>query len=235
MPSTTKVEVFSAAFTTNRSRFRLLEESAERQGLRVNFFGADRAFSEWEPSNSTFLTKVILGKLIEVLRESEAEYVVLTDSFDTLCCRWNPEEVIAEIDAAGGLLISAEANCFPEGPWHEKYDSVFPESPWRYGNLGQTCGLRRRLIKFFEDGLERLNLDSTHIQEAFHRMWMEGYPAELDYECRIFQSMFLDVSKNITWDGKKVRNPITGSEPMFLHFNGRAPGIEEWAFRLKGN
>lgn len=229
-----------------------LRDTAALFNVPLVILGQDKPLGYASNDPRLFLESV--PETLAFLRSTDARYIVISDAFDVLCCRWDQEEIAKQIEAsAGRLLISCEANCFPDGPWRASYDD-HSQSPWRYANAGQFCGTRQAVLALVEKFTEQMHfLDPLNpfggaAQEILHRLWMHSYPMELDTECRIFQTMFTGASEHVIHSSiqpsempEKVRysstwafNRITKSSPMFVHFNGRAPGMDVWYWNLTG-
>lgn len=161
-------------------------------------------------------------------------YVVLTDAYDVLCVRWNPHEIIALIaQQPSSILHSCESSCWPAGPWCDlAYPVPSRTSPWWAINGGQVAGKRDDLAAMIERVYTYPVEAGGGNQERIHRMIADGHKIGLDRDCLIFQSMLGKESEfvhRLECDGVlSAWNVLTNSQPMFLHFNGRAPGMEKW-------
>jgi hypothetical protein len=177
---------------------------------------------------------------------ADIERVVLIDSYDVLVNRWAPDELIRAIDSAPDLIMGVESNLWPAGqPYAKRYEQLAKRHPWYAINGGMFCGRRddmifvlRRLEEMWHDG--RAVAGGSN-QELLHQLFADGdIPFTLDLECRFFQSMFGEQQSAVEWEFSYphgcgwARNTQTSSIPMFLHFNGQAPGLAEWTKRLCG-
>jgi hypothetical protein len=177
-----------------------------------------------------------LRSTIEWLKAREEKYVVATDTFDTIISRWDPEELKLLIDSAPDLIMSVEWWVWPKGPWEKAYAHLAGRHRWFAINGGQYCGRREQLIAMWEAMMWRWDQGQETAggtsQELLHLMYQDGAAFTLDLECRIFQSMYGPHAHLIKMRDGKAFNTVTGSYPMFLHFNGNAPGLKEWADTL---
>ena len=203
------VIVLASAHTTDRKVWAGLRDTCELHGVQLKVLGTDKPLGY--PSNDPRLFLESAPETLAFLRSTDAEYIVQTDSFDVLCARWDASEVERLCqDAKGNLLVSCEANCFPDGPWRATYDALC-ETPWRYPNAGQYCGTRKAVLAFVErllEGMRCLPIDNPFggaAQEILHRLFLEGYPMSLDYKCDAFQSLYTDASNWVSWDGPHHR------------------------------
>jgi hypothetical protein len=226
--------VLASAHTTDRNAWAGLRDTCEQHGVPLNVLGTDKPLGY--PSNDPRLFLESVPETLAFLRSTDADYIVQTDSFDVLCARWDASTIERLCqEAKGNLLVSCEANCFPDGPWRASYDALC-ETPWRYPNAGQYCGTRAAVLAFVElltTEIKRLPLDDPFgggAQQVLHWMHRENYPMSLDYRCEAFQSLYTGAASYVAPCSGIVLafNTRCGTAPLFLHFNGRAPGYPEW-------
>ncbi len=216
------IEVIGGAYTSDPAKYQHLSATAAKFYIPLTILGRGKN----HPGDAA----TIDADLLPALQASAYPYILLTDTYDTMFCRWDRDEVIDLIQAEpSGILYSCEGNCWPSGPWCEAYSGA---RGWRYINGGQVCGRREKLIDLWQE-VKRYNM-TGNCQERLHRMYADGYPIGLDRACKIFQSMS-NPSLGIEWqDGGGVVNTHEETQPMMLHFNGRTPGIEYWYERVMG-
>lgn len=245
--------VVACAHTTDPDAWAGLRDTAETFGVPLKVLGTDKPLGYASNDPRLFLESV--PGTLAFLRSTTAEYVVQTDSFDVLCCKpWGDGSAVRQaiLQANGNLLMSTEANCFPNGPWRAMYDAL-SQSPWRYPNAGQYCGTRTAVLRFLETLTERMrqipepyNPFGGAAQEILHHLFGEGYAMSLDTECRVFQSLYTGNARHIVYNGLtrtdagdhrsyvSPTNDLTFTRPYFLHWNGRAPGMGTWYRALTG-
>lgn len=125
----------------------------------------------------------------------------------------------------GKVIYSAEKACYPIPSLASRYPEC--KTPWKYLNGGNYCGDIETLIKFFEqEGLNKFKgaiNGQLEQSTAFLHAYDNGFPIELDYECKYFQSIaFEDPGDfSLAEDGKAIVNNLTGSHPCVYHGNGR--------------
>lgn len=166
--------------------------------------------------------------MMEHLQRLPHEYVVATDAYDTMMCRWDEDEVTAAIDAqVSGLLVSCEVNCYPAGPWGTAYGT--PLTPWWYCNGGQMAGRRDALLQLWSEYISgRWPVEcGGGTQEMLHRMYASGREFGRDTTCNIFQNMTDSLGAVVCHNGV-VTNGMTGTRPMCLHWSGRMPGMQKF-------
>lgn len=216
--------IIGHAYTNNPEAHKHLSDPAKQLGAPLLMIGANQP---WPEDHANY------QKIISILRSRPEEYCIVTDSYDVLMVRWNEQEAISALDCASGRLISCEDNCWPPGKWCESYT----RTPDCYAiNAGQFGGRKGSIIDFMETVYSgRWSVESGGMnQEIMHKMYADGVPMELDTHCRIFQSMSGSSSNRVIMKDRKLINRETGAFPMFLHFNGRTPGIEEWYGKVYG-
>lgn len=208
--------VIGPAYTTNPLQYCHFASTAEKFGIPFTIFGQGQN----HPGDVC-----VIDDLLAKLKSESAPFVLLTDTYDTMFCRWDADEIIGLIqEEPSGILYSCEGNCWPSGFWCDAYRGS------RYINGGQCCGRRDWLIDLWEK--VRCYTMTSNCQERLHRLYADGYPIGLDENGRIFQSMSYP-SLGIEWQDGGVVNSL-GMRPMMLHFNGRTPGIEDWYERVMG-
>ena len=216
------VLVVSGSYTPNPTDFACLSESAERN--QVPLFMKRGDFYPPYP--------VLFQQFIEFLRDRPEKYFVFSDAHDVLVNRWDSVAVRKLIDeSAAGVVIPTESHCWPPGPWCDVYEGR-KTSPWCYVNGGGCAGYKQPLIDLLNIWIEKISENTLGAnQQLMHKMLGEGYPLTLDTECVIWQTMLFMTPESrghvVLRDGLAY-NDVTGTFPMFLHFNGATPGIRKW-------
>ncbi len=215
-----EVVIISGAFTEDPGQWIKMRLSCERLGANLHVIGPGRPF----PGYPAMLEG------IAYLKSITTPYVVHSCSYDVFLTRWDEAELIGAIESAGGLIVSTEAECWPAGPWCDVYKGG------RGANGGQYCGRREQVIDFMETMYGRLGEVTAGggNQEIIHRMLSDGYPAALDLNCEIFQSMSGQSIMDVSVHQGQFVNHKYGTFPMFVHFNGRTPGIDAFWKELNG-
>ena len=231
------VVVVSSAHTADERAYECFRMSCRDLEIPLHILGTDLSLSYY--SNDPRLFNESVGRTLQFLQQRTEEYVVSSDAFDVIASRWSEAELITAIEKSEiGLLISCEANCFPDGPWKAVYDADAlwtGASYWRYANAGQMCGRRESMIALLEvirDYMPKATCGGQ-ANEVLHLLYMEHYGFRLDWRCEIFQSMYTNaqtlVAPHRDSEGKvSAYNTKFSTYPMFLHFNGRAPEMPRW-------
>ena len=197
-------------------------------------------------SNANFPHGRMFKDVLKVIKRASTGHdkFVYSDGGDTICQR--------AFDVPDDRLIwSTEKQCYPFPDKAAEYK--FPpnlKSPWRYLNNGGYGGSLKLMVEFIDSyGLEKIPDSVTaqaEVMDAYIKAKAEGFPIELDYKCKLFQSIAFDPMK----DGRMadhfggvyngtdfeikdglVHNRITKTTPAILHGNGQTP--MEWIYRLQ--
>lgn len=228
--SQAKVLVMTSAYNTDPSTWRVIRESARANKMDLHVIGVGRPF----PQLGTYRDMI---EYAQSQPQSQYNYILLTDGYDVMVNRWDEQELVGLIDRQPGkLLVSCNDECWPAGPW----DASYPDygTPWRTACGGQYAGSRDAVIGLWQEFLSgKWPVEAGGgNQEMLHRMWAAGYEMGLDRECQVFQIMGHGSQPYVGCNGKtKVVNIQTLTVPMFLHWGGRAPGMEETFGEVYGN
>lgn len=150
------------------------------------------------------------------------EIVVLVDAFDVLpangCTKEKLDKALTDNFSMEKVVFNAEKNCFPNASLAGRY----PESPtpWRYLNAGALAGKVSVLKHLYADVLEKIpgNMDQLQFSIAF----LDGAPIELDYGCKVFQTLFMESEGDLSYSKEGIKNNVTCTYPLIIHGNGMA-------------
>jgi len=124
-----------------------------------------------------------------------------------------------------GVLMSAEANCFPY-PYKE---SAYPpcDTPFRFVNSGCYIGRAGELCKLFD----MMRVDRIPAEVNDQAIFTDYYLANpdaftLDTNCQLFQSLF-GAWQYMEAQEDGYHNTLTGTRPLVLHGNGGAGLLKE--------
>lgn len=159
-----------------------------------------------------FGTKVIeTRKYLEQL--SGYTHFIFVDAYDVIFI--GPLDKILE-KYKGGILFSAEKNCWPDQHLAGKYPKT--DSAWKYLNSGSYMApiaefleLTERLFCNYEDDDQRY----------FTNIFLYGNDIQLDYNCEIFQSIAFCYEDELTITDH-LKNNWTNTLPVIIHGNGKA-------------
>lgn len=132
------------------------------------------------------------------------------------------------------IVWSAEHICWP----NSERSSEFPSygTPYKFPNGGAIFGPAYDLAFLFNPdrikGFGQPNYDSKKVQHPdgnqpwidqvfFQDLYLDGY-GELDYKCKLFQTLVGHTNADFRREGDRIKNVHTGECPLFFHANGRA-------------
>jgi hypothetical protein len=155
-------------------------------------------------------------------------HFVYSDSYDSLCFG-SALEVELKMFNKQGLVFSTEKACYPYPDWAIEFPES--ESPWKYLNGGGWYGSIDAYIRMVETDppVNDLN-DQVWSQRQFLHNNPDGY-IQLEYGCAVFQTYAFHALGDFELSDGRVRNLITDSQPVFLHFNGHTKADEIYALK----
>ncbi len=207
-------------------------------------------------TNAEFPYGRVYNNLVQLYKRANTGHdtFVYSDGGDTYCQK--PFTVPND-----RLIWSTEKQCFPHPEMAKLYPKTRIKSDWKYLNNGNYCGNLQLLLEFLKKyvGL-KLPMNANcqlETMQGFLRAKKDGFPIELDYKCKMFQSIAFDPTKpedgepidkssySIHMDEKGnpkytgtdfeirkglVYNKMTKTTPAILHGNGRTP--MQWVYDL---
>lgn len=197
---------------TYGSELGLLQQSCDRVGIILQTF--DKKWTDY--------VDIKVRSALEFLATRSEDYVMWVDGNDSLVLK-PEEEILARFKLLDvGVLLAAEANCWPDAEEAKRYREVPPGMP-RFLNAGGWIGRR-------QDVVTALNLV---LREAVggddQRAWTKAFLAGCLPDCGIDHGRWIFSSEG---DGEATKN----ADPCVRHFNGRTPGRWEfWEQLAKGD
>lgn len=188
-------------FTANADD--ILIASGARVGITVNSYSC-----QWKG--------YVTGKLregVKFLQGRTEQFAMWIDGMDTLILK--PEvDILARLQAYGfTVVIAAEATCWPDEHLAGKYNQMLPQP--RYLNAGGFIGLRGEVMTAMHAAIQCAEGD-----EDDQRAWTKAYLAGMLPNVQIDGARQIFCSEG---DGNTEK-----ADPCTRHFNGRAPGREEY-------
>ncbi len=218
---------------------RKMVESFERFGYEV------------AATNAEFPYGRVYNNLVQLYKRANTghETFIYSDGGDTYCQK--PFTVPND-----RLIWSTEKHCYPDPKLAEQYPKTRIKTKWKYLNNGGYCGNLELLLEFFGKYVGyKLPMQANcqlETMQGFLKAKKDGFPIELDYKCKIFQTIAFDpedendpASYAIHKDAKGnpkytgtdfkikdglVYNKTTKTTPAILHGNGTTP--MEWIYNL---
>ena len=122
------------------------------------------------------------------------------------------------------IIFNAEKNCYPNIDLIDLYPKV--NSDWCYLNGGIYVGKAYKIRLMLEGLLPKMA--GVIDQEIFSIAYInKEYEIEIDYECKVFQTLYLLEETDLIIKDNKIINNKTNSNPSFIHGNGGS-GIEKF-------
>jgi hypothetical protein len=208
----------SPAFYPNPRQCKHLIESCSTLNLNLHLFGFG------EPWPGYVEAKVV--RLLWEIERIECDHVMVTDAVDSFVMA-DEEEIMECFKSSGSeCVISAEKNCWP----YEALARHYPKSisPWRYVNSGGFMGTKDAICKLLREMHDSLSASNGGYEQfTMSLVYLNGFPAQLDTLCRLFQTASDARREEFAWHGNRLYNTVTKSYSCVIHFNGHTAGIEK--------
>ncbi len=139
--------------------------------------------------------------------------IIISDAFDVQFVGPLPDDLPY-------LMISAEANCYPEPNLAPQF---FSPSPWRFVNAGLMIGSPGHLFAWCNQCEQLGQLDILD-QQWMNRRLAEGRTdlIPIDWPTRLFYTVTRSEQGTIQMIGRPT-NTAFGTTPVFFHFSGGTP------------
>ena len=163
---------------------------------------------------------------------ADDEVFILSDSFDVIVAdAW--EVLVSKFKQFNAdIVVSVEKNCHPDPSLAPRFDALAPQKPWRYintGGLALTFGTLKKLLKF--KPFEAKSDDQLWFQEVFFDP-KSPFKIVLDYDCQLFQTVYLSFNEVACDLEGRWLNRITGSQPSLIHGNAMPFNMMLHIFRM---
>ena len=198
------VRMTSLCVFTAGQDLKLIRASAQRVGIDLQTFDGT-----WK----TFVD-IKLRRAIGFLQTRTEQVAMWVDGHDSLILKGAGEierRFFAEFKSP--VVVSAEANCFPDANVADLYPPVVSGLP-RYICAGGFIGFRKPLIETLEVILKQAKSDDD--QREWTRAFLDGkVNIELDYQRRLYSS---------AGDGPLALT----SDACVMHWNGKIEGRDQF-------
>jgi len=155
-------------------------------------------------------------------RFHDYDRIIISDAFDVQFVGPLPEELPE-------LLISAEANCYPEPDLAPKFPCP---GPWKYVNAGLMIGSPRFLASWCDQCEVVGELDILD-QQWLNRRHTETFLVPLDWKTELFYTVTRSENQTLELRDRPFNN-IHRTTPSFFHFSGGTPD-EPFQAMLRGD
>lgn len=211
-----KLVVVSAAFYPTLGPVKMLWKSAYKFGMEPSFYGLGEPPRDW-----IYMKVTRLLEHLRLLRAQGYTHALYTDGRDSFFVA-GKSEIESKYSRLGTppCLMSAEVNCWPDG----RLGTEFPQTEYvyRYPCAGQFMGeidfivdRWQKMFERYDQDPEEPRIDQGWIIKSMLSGELDGLV--LDHHCEIFQSA---ADESVRANRGIARNPVTGSYPCVLHFNG---------------
>jgi hypothetical protein len=195
----------------------------------VRRVGAEPTILGWHQEWRGLMTKP--RRFREFLRKGhqQGEVLIVCDAWDVIFTVHPDEIVDAYRKFNVPIVFNAERNCFPRGDLADQFPD--PGTPWRYLNSGFMVGTPEAILTL----LESMNLDAIpddhqlpdgswfnpNDQEHFTLAYLaQPVKMALDTKAEMCMTGHGTTLQELDFSKPRIRNLITGTEPMAFHFNG---------------
>ena len=144
-------------------------------------------------------------------------HFLFVDAYDTLFVS-GLEEVNVKANS-GHLIVSVEKACWPDSSLASKYPHV--DTPWKYINSGSYLAPIDLFLEIVEENpIDYRDDDQLWLTKVY---LTNKYVIELDYSCKLFQSLAFEADTDFTYTHNRLLNNVTNNFPIVLHGNGKTP------------
>jgi hypothetical protein len=186
-----------------------------------------------------------------------ADTLIVTDSYDVVftappeevAAAWHAKHV--DEYKRSSILFNAEKGIFPRGELAHRFEHESSygqngtpwfneggQSPWRYLNSGFYIGEPTRILQLLEamwlddihDDYQRRDGGWTHPNDQgwYQTLFCaQPVPMTLDYRAEVVQCCSACTIEEFDLTGKRIKNVVTGTEPLVWHFNGGSKNSPE--------
>lgn len=232
--ATTDIKIFCVTLGSDIPRCKDLLDSALLYGNNIEVIDSTKTYRGYISKIEDVET--MLNEPSCIIRDDDV--VCFVDAYDVIFSG-TEHEILSKFQATGlELLFSTELNMtgYPEN--HPHFKSVYEfihknlSTNFRYINTGGYIGTKRAILKWH-------SWCSKHEREKIvHQLYDGGYAMTyymnqligelwkpinvgIDYQCNIFQSMYLINWKEFYFMNKRIYNKtLDNNTPCIIHFNG---------------
>jgi hypothetical protein len=160
--------------------------------------------------------KKLRAELEAAQNEDPERLIVFTDAWDVVY-QQGPIPTLP----VGHVLIAGEKNCWPDRDVQGQYP--MGPTPWMFVNAGGIYGRAGDIAEVMEAYIRAGDLsdDQRFWTTVFLEQLYFTFPRlVIDYQCSLFQTLFLTASDEVVIQDGWMVNHRTRSLPSFLHWNG---------------
>jgi len=159
-------------------------------------------------------------KIIEVYyhlkNHPEIEQFVFCDANDVVVLG-TEEEFAKKVRGLDGPLFSTERGCWPDEKLRDNYPTQYDHG-FNFLNSGLYYYQADQFIEMVEVGQPTYVMDD---QRWFTRLYLLERNIILDNNCEVLQCYSFIQEDDFGYDNNRLKNLKTGTQPIFVHGNGR--------------
>lgn len=156
----------------------------------------------------------------EYAKQTDCTHLFIVDAYDVVVLS-NMQEALDKIPDKDIILFNSERNSWPFDQWGVLYPEC--KSSFKFLNGGMAFVNVKRFIQMFEenpirhDQNDQVELAKTFLTKGYL------YNFKLDTDCEVFQTLCGTNFPEFEFNGGRITNKETGTQPCFVHGNGQAP------------
>lgn len=199
----------------------VMERSAQRVGVEIV------RFKQGEPwPNDYRVGKLVHGLECVLSLPSDVTHVMHVDTSDSLFLA-GPEEILQKYELLErSIVIQGEKNCYPDKELMQDYPEA--RTRWHYVNSGGWIAHRRAAEEAMASVAKLAEYCDQLCWSRAYLRWLqfsgqkhvEGWFIDVDENCQIFQSMYLQEKSDFRMENGRLENLRTGGCPCVAHWNG---------------
>jgi hypothetical protein len=188
-----------------------LTQSCANHSIHLSVFGIGEPFVDFMETKIRRLRHALTNLKVS------PSHILFVDGNDTLVMTSLEEIHNKFLELASEIVISTEDNCWPDLSLAAQYPQVRTKN--RYLNSGGIYGTFDAFVRALEIA-ESYGVPDD--QWCWTKAWLDGRVSLTpDYHCTIFQSLRRSEC-DMDYNGPRIRNISTGTEPSIFHGNGGA-------------
>jgi hypothetical protein len=182
-------------------------------------------------SNEIELSQTFYAKSYYILEKiktyNKNDYVIVCDLYDVLPLWYtNIDSLYESIKINFDLdkiTFNAEVGCYPDCSIANSYPKQ--NYKWKYLNAGLYFGKVLNIINMLNISIDKIKTEMDQL--VFSKLFLSSNLIALDYECRVFQSVYegtIGGSMNLNdfyIQDNIIYNKYFNTKPLFFHGNGK--------------
>lgn len=182
-------------------------------------------------SNNIGLSQSFYEKSYYILKKikeyNENDYAVICDLYDVLPLWYTNIDTLYESIKinfdSDKITFNAEIGCYPDSSIANSYPKQ--DYKWKYLNAGLYCGKISNIINMLNMSIDKIKTEMDQL--VFSKLFLSSDLIDLDYECRVFQSVYEGTIggsmslNNFYIQDNIIYNKYFNTKPLLFHGNGK--------------